>query len=142
VGLGLEYLKNFGKDPRVYIAWSNDADFSPKKVRDYSEYIELIEVDDDLEITSGLLPDQIDEQPSFLALDTNLKIVQVMDLMDQVIRQRVPLLDNIKDRRLGIQTLDDKSIIDKLDISLPTTVSEHALTELMIMIDQIMQNRN
>jgi len=64
-----------------------------------------------------------------LALDADLNIVQVVDLMDQVINQREP-------------HLDDKPIIDKLNISLPTTVSEYALTELMIMIDQIMQNRN
>ena len=142
VGLGLEYLKSFGKDPRLYIAWSNDVDFSSKKVRDYSEYLELIEVDDDLEIISESLPEQIDEQPSFLALDADLQIVQVVDLMDQVINQRESFLDDMKGRREVIQTFDDKSIIDKLDISLPTTVSEHALTELMTMIDQIMQNRN
>jgi len=66
----------------------------------------------------------------------------VVDLMDQVINQRESFLDDMKGRREVIQTFDDKSIIDKLDISLPTTVSEHALTELMTMIDQIMQNRN
>jgi len=142
VGLGWEYLKSSGKDPRVYIAWSNDMDFSPKKVRDYSEYLELIEVDDDLEIISEILPEQIDEQPSFLALNADLQIVQVVDLMDQVVNQRVPLLDDIKDRRVEIQTLDDKSTINKLNIPLPTIISEYALTELMIMIDQIMQNRN
>jgi len=140
--VGWENLNSFGKDSRVYIAWSNGVDFNPKKVRDYSEYPEFLEADDDLETISKPLPEQIDEQPSFLALDTNLKIVQVVDLMDQVINQRVTLLDDIKDRRVGIQTLENKSIIDKLNISLPTTVSEHALTELMIMIDQIMQNRN
>ena len=129
VGLGLEYLKSLGKDPRVYIAWSNDVDFSSKKVRDYSEYLELIEVDSDLGIISEPSLEQIDEQPSFLALDADLNIVQVVDLMDQVINQREP-------------HLDDKPIIDKLNMSLPTTVSEYALTELMIMIDQIMQNRN
>jgi hypothetical protein len=129
VGLGLEYLKSLGKDPRVYIAWSNDVDFSSKKVRDYSEYLELIEVDSDLGIISEPSLEQIDEQPSFLALDADLNIVQVVDLMDQVINQREP-------------HLDDKPIIDKLNTSLPTTVSEYALTELMIMIDQIMQNRN
>ena len=129
VGLGLEYLKSLGKDPRVYIAWSNDVDFSSKKVRDYSEYLELIEVDSDLGIISEPSLEQIDEQPSFLALDADLNIVQVVDLMDQVINQREP-------------HLDDKPIIDKLNIPLPTTVSEYALTELMIMIDQIMQNRN
>ncbi len=138
----MEYLKSFGKDPRLYIAWSNDVDFSSKKVRDYSEYLELIEVDDDLEIISESLQEQIDEQPSFLALDADLQIVQVVDLMDQVINQRESFLDDMKGRREVIQTFDDKSIIDKLDISLPTTVSEHALTELMTMIDQIMQNRN
>ena len=142
VGLGLEYLKSLGKDPRVYIAWSNDVDFSSKKVRDYSEYLELIEVDSDLGIISEPSLEQIDEQPSFLALDADLSIVQVVDLMDQVINQRKPFLDDMKGRREVIQTFDDKLIIDKLDISLPTTVSEHALTELMTMIDQIMQNRN
>jgi hypothetical protein len=142
VGLGLEYLKNFGKDPRLYIAWSNDVDFSPKKVRNYSEYLELIEVDDDLEIISEPPLEQINQQPSFLALDADLKIVQVVDLMDQVINQRGPHLDDVKGRRVVTQTFDDKSVVDKLNISLPTTVSEYALTELMIMIDQIMQNRN
>ena len=142
MGLGLEYLKSLGKDPRVYIAWSNDVDFSSKKVRDYSEYLELIEVDSDLGIISEPSLEQIDEQPSFLALDADLSIVQVVDLMDQVINQREPFLDDMKGRREVTQTFDDQSIIDKLNISLPTTVSEYALTELMIMIDQIMQNRN
>ena len=142
VGLGLEYLKSFGKDPRLYIAWSNDVDFSSKKVRDYSEYIELIEVDDDLEIISESLPEQIDEQPSFLALDADLQIVQVVDLIDQVINQRGPFLDDIKGRREVTQTFNDKSVVDKLNIPLPTTISGYALTELMTMIDQIMQNRN
>jgi hypothetical protein len=102
----------------------------------------LIEVDDDLEIITESLPEQIDEQPSFLALDADLQIVQVVDLIDQVINQRGPFLDDIKGRREVTQTFNDKSVVDKLNIPLPTTISEYALTELMTMIDQIMQNRN
>jgi hypothetical protein len=102
----------------------------------------LIEVDDDLEIISEPSLEQIDEQPSFLSLDADLNIVQVVDLMDQVINQRGPRLDDMKGRREVIHTFDGKSVVDKLNIPLPTTVSEYALTELMTMIDQIMQNRN
>jgi len=52
VGLGLDVMKDkvnntTQKDPRIYVSYSNSLDFNPKKVRDYSEYIALIEVGED-----------------------------------------------------------------------------------------------
>ena len=53
VGLGFDIYKNkitgsSEKDPRLYVAWVNSLDLLNKKVRDFSEYIELIEVNDEL----------------------------------------------------------------------------------------------
>ena len=52
VGLGVDILRDkvkdtTQKDPRIQLSWFNSIDFDSKKVRNYSEYLALIEVSED-----------------------------------------------------------------------------------------------
>ena len=84
VGLGFDIYKNkitgsSEKDPRLYVAWINSLDLSEEKVRDYSEYIELIEVDDELIST----PDPIiEDQIQFVSFNES-ELSSIISLIDQ-----------------------------------------------------------
>ena len=71
-------------EPRIYVAWNNDMNFTEEKTMDFSEYIELIEVSDEEIITEELLKNDLN---AFRDLG-NFELFEIIELFDDVTTQR------------------------------------------------------
>ena len=71
-------------EPRIYVAWNNDMDFTQEKTMDFSEYIELIEVSDEEIITEKLVKNDLN---AFRDLG-NFELFEIIELFDDVTTQR------------------------------------------------------
>mgnify|MGYP001430280575 FL=1 len=71
-------------EPRIYVAWNNDMDFTQEKTMDFSEYIELIEVSDEEIITEELVKNDLN---AFRDLG-NFELFEIIELFDDVTTQR------------------------------------------------------
>ena len=71
-------------EPRIYVAWNNDMNFTEEKTMDFSEYIELIEVSDEEIITEELVKNDLN---AFRDLG-NFELFEIIELFDEVTTQR------------------------------------------------------
>ena len=71
-------------EPRIYVAWNNDMNFTEEKTMDFSEYIELIEVSDEEIITEELVKNDLN---AFRDLG-NFELFEIIELFDEVNIQR------------------------------------------------------
>ena len=94
-------------EPRIYVAWNNDMNFTEEKTMDFSEYIELIEVSDEEIITEELVKNDLN---AFRDLG-NFELFEIIELFDEVTTQR-----------------SDKNIITKVTTNIQSV--ENILSEL------------
>ena len=94
-------------EPRIYVAWNNDMNFTEEKTMDFSEYIELIEVSDEEIITQELVKNDLN---AFRDLG-NFELFEIIELFDEVTTQR-----------------SDKNIITKVTTNIKSV--ENILSEL------------
>ena len=71
-------------EPRIYVAWNNDMNFTEEKTMDFSEYIELIEVSDEEIIIEELVKNDLN---AFRDLG-NFELFEIIELFDDVTTQR------------------------------------------------------
>ena len=90
VGVGYDMYKDkvdntSENEPRIYVAWNNDMDFTQEKTMDFSEYLELIEVSDEDRLITEELVDI--DSTSFRDLG-NFKLLEIIEIFDEVTIQR------------------------------------------------------
>ena len=121
-------------EPRVYIAWSNSTDFSQEKTRDFSEYLDLIEVSDEdkLLASEGITKVKKDSFTDF----GNLDLFEIIDVLDQVSIQRgdTSILAKVS---TSIQSAD--KIISEID---SLSKEGKTLSDYLGLIDSTISQRN
>ena len=118
VGVGYDMYKDkvdstSENEPRIYVAWNNDMDFTQEKTMDFSEYLELIEVSDEDRLITEELVD-IDSTP-YRDLG-NFELFEIIEIFDEVTTQR-----------------GDTSTMAKVSISIQS--AENILSELNSLSD-------
>jgi len=91
LGIGYDIFKDkvnntSENQPRVYLAWNNSMDFSQEKTKNFSEYIELIEISEEDRLLAN--EDVIKIKTGSFTDFSNLEIFEIIDLLDQVSIQR------------------------------------------------------
>jgi len=139
LGLGYDIFKDkvnnsSENEPRVFIAWSNSTDFSQEKTRDFSEYLELIEVseEDKLLASEGITKVKTDSFTDF----GNLDLFEIIDVLDQVSIERgdTSILAKVS---IGIQSAD--KIISEID---SLSKDGKTLSDYLGLIDSTISQRN
>ena len=87
VGLGIDLYKdkitgNSENEPRIYLAWVKDATINSSESRNYSDYLELIEVSDKKIIEETILEDPFSIDQYLLLND--LELNEIILLVDKV----------------------------------------------------------
>ena len=139
LGLGYDIFKDkvnnsSENEPRIYIAWSNSTDFSQEKTRDFSEYLELIEVseEDKLLTSEDITKSKKDTFTDF----ANLDLFEIIDVLDQVSIQRgdTNILAKVS---TSIQSTD--KIISEID---SLSKDGKTLSDYLGLIDSTISQRN
>ena len=90
VGVGYDIYKDkvdstSENEPRIYVAWNNDMDFTQEKTMDFSEYIELIEISDE----DRLITEEVADNDSTPYRDLgNFELFEIIEIFDEVTTQR------------------------------------------------------
>jgi len=143
VGLGLDILKDkvnntTQKDPRFYLSYSNSIDFNPKKVRDYSEYLALIEVSDE-----GVIDEIIEPMVENFTVMDGMNLSELIEMIDQISIERDPYFGvRNKNESIKIRKLPKQSMENNLEYGILLADEQQDLTQIMLQIDQIINNRN
>jgi hypothetical protein len=147
VGLGLDVMKDkvnntTQKDPRIYVSYSNSLDFNPKKVRDYSEYLALIEVSEDEGIDAEETSETAIQAIDFVIIG-ELDLSELISLIDQVALERNPYSE-IKNNAGSTKTkgLRKQSMDNDLNFGMLLAGGGYDLTEIMLQLDQTIDKRN
>jgi hypothetical protein len=147
VGLGLDIMKDkvnntTQKDPRIYVSYSNSLDFNPKKVRDYSEYLALIEVSEDEGIDAEETSETVIQAIDFVIIG-ELDLSELISLIDQVALERNPYSE-IKNNAGSTKTkgLRKQSMDNDLNFGMLLAGGGYDLTEIMLQLDQTIGKRN
>lgn len=147
VGLGLDVMKDkvnntTQKDPRIYVSYSNSLDFNPKKVRDYSEYISLIEVSED-EIIDEEQPSKIEIMASDFIIFDEKNLSELITLIDKISNERNPYF-KVQDRKKStkIREYPWQSMENDLNFEMLLAAERYDLTEIMLQLDQTIDKRN
>ena len=147
VGLGLDVMKgkvnnSTQKDPRIYVSYSNSLDFNPKKVRDYSEYLALIEVSEDEGIDAEETSETVMQAIDFVIIG-ELDLYELISLIDQVAFERNPYSE-IRNNAESTKTkvLRKQSMDNDLNFGMLLAGGEYDLTEIMLQLDQTIDKRN
>ncbi len=147
VGLGLDVMKDkvnntTQKDPRIYVSYSNSLDFNPKKVRDYSEYLALIEVSEDEGIDAEETSETVIQAIDFVIIG-ELDLSELISLIDQVALERNPYSE-IKNNAGSTKTkgLRKQSMDNDLNFGMLLAGGGYDLTEIMLQLDQTIDKRN
>ena len=147
VGLGLDVMKDkvnntTQKDPRIYVSYSNSLDFNPKKVRDYSEYLALIEVSEDEGIDAEETSETVIQAIDFVIIG-ELDLYELISLIDQVAFERNPYSE-IRNNAESTKTkvLRKQSMDNDLNFGMLLAGGEYDLTEIMLQLDQTIDKRN
>ena len=147
VGLGLDVMKDkvnntTQKDPRIYVSYSNSLDFNPKKVRDYSEYLALIEVSEDEGIDAEETSETVIQAIDFVIIG-ELDLSELISLIDQVALERNPYSE-IKNNAGSTETkgLRKQSMDNDLNFGMLLAGGGYDLTEIMLQLDQTIDKRN
>ena len=135
VGLGFDIYKNkitgsSEKDPRLYVAWVNSLDLSEQKVRDFSEYIELIEVDDELISTTDPV---VEEKIQFVSFNES-ELSSIISLIDQTAVDR-------GDTAFANYTPEFKSTNEIID-QLSKSSNDKSLSDYLTSVDETISQRN
>ena len=142
VGLGYGVYKDkkngsSEKEPRAYVSWVNSIDLSQQKARDYSEYIELIEVSEELmevdeELISQADPvlEDIFQFKSFNESDLS----SIISLINQTAVDR----GDIAFANYMPQFKSTDEIIDQLSKS----SNDKSLSDYMASVDETISKRN
>jgi len=147
VGLGLDVMKDkvnntTQKDPRIYVSYSNSLDFNPKKVRDYSEYIALIEVSED-EIIDEEQPSKIEIMASDFIIFDEKNLSELITLIDKISNERNPYFGaQDKKESTKIRELPRQSMENDLNSGILLVSEQYDLTEIMLQLDQTIDKRN
>ena len=147
VGLGLDVMKDkvnntTQKDPRIYVSYSNSLDFNNRKVRDYSEYLALIEVGDD-EITDEVKPLEIEITASDFTIMDEMSLSELILLIDQISIKRNPYsgVDN-KEKLNKKRKLQKQSMENNWDYGILLAGEQDDLTDILLQLDQTINKRN
>ncbi len=147
VGLGLDVMKDkvnntTQKDPRIYVSYSNSLDFNPKKVRNYSEYLALIEVSEDEGIDAEETSETVIQAIDFVIIG-ELDLSELISLIDQVAFERNPYSE-IKNNTGSTETkgLRKQSMDNDLNFGMLLAGGGYDLTEIMLQLDQTIGKRN
>jgi len=147
VGLGLDVMRDkvnntTQKDPRVYVSYSNSLDFNPKKVRDYSEYIALIEVSEDDFTDEVKLSEALIRASDFTIMD-EMNLSDLIVLIDQISIERNPY-SGIRNKKESTRTREfpKQSMENNLDYGILLAGEQNDLTKIMLQLDQTIENRN
>ena len=135
VGLGFDVYKNkrtgsSENDPRLYVAWSNSLDLSQQKVRDFSEYIELIEVDEELISTADPVVEDVIQFVSFNESDLS----SIISLIDQTAVDR-------GDAAFANYSPEFKSTNEIID-QLSQSSNDISLSDYLASVDETISKRN
>ena len=117
-------------DPRLYVAWSNSLDLSQQKVRDFSEYIELIEVDDELISTANPVVEDVIQFVSFNESDLS----SIISLIDQTAVDR-------GDAAFANYSPEFKSTNEIID-QLSKSSNDTSLSDYLASVDETISQRN
>jgi len=135
IGLGFDVYKDketgsSEKEPRAYVSWMNSIDLSQQKVRDFSEYIELIEVGEELMSPTDPVVENIIQFVSFNESDLS----SIISLIDQTAIDRGDTaFANYKP-----QFKSTNEIIDQLSQS----SNDKSLSDYMASVDETISKRN
>ena len=147
VGLGLDVMKDkvnntTQKDLRIYVSYSNSLDFNPKKVRNYSEYLALIEVSEDEGIDAEETSETVIQAIDFVIIG-ELDLFELISLIDQVAFERNPYSE-IKNNAGSTETkgLRKQSMDNDLNFGMLLAGGGYDLTEIMLQLDQTIGKRN
>ena len=135
VGLGFDVYKDkvagsSEKEPRAYVAWTNSIDLSQQKVRDFSEYIELIEVGDELIPQADPVAEDIVQFVSF----NESELSSIISLIDQTAVDR----GDTAFANYMPQFKSTDEIIDQLSES----SNDKSLSDYMASVDETISKRN
>jgi len=147
VGLGLDVMRNkvnntTQKDPRVYVSYFNSLDFNPKKVRDYSEYLALIEVSKDDFTDEAKLSETAIKSTDFIVMD-EMNLSELILLIDQISINRNPY-SGIENKRESTNRgkLPKESMENYLDYGILLAGEQNNLTNILLQLDQTIDKRN
>jgi len=146
VGLGLDVMKDkvnntTQKDPRIYVSYSNSLDFNPKKVRDYSEYIALIEVSDDKDIEGEETSETAIQAIDFVVIG-ELDLSELISLIDQVTFERDPYSEIRKNgESTKTKDLRKQSMEKDLNFGMLLVNEQYDLSEIMLQLDETIDMR-
>tara|TARA_Y100001936_G_scaffold213582_1_gene222638 strand:- start:134 stop:1906 length:1773 start_codon:yes stop_codon:yes gene_type:complete len=134
-GLGFDIYKNkitgsSEKDPRLYVSWINSLDLSQEKVRDFSDYIEMIEVDDELITTSDPI---IEDQIQYVSFNER-ELSSIISLIDQTSVDR-------GDTAFANYTPEFKSTNEIID-QLSKSSNDKSLSDYLTSVDETISKRN
>tara|TARA_B110000438_G_scaffold70891_1_gene71122 strand:+ start:6387 stop:8162 length:1776 start_codon:yes stop_codon:yes gene_type:complete len=141
VGLGIDLYKDkiTGKsenEPRIYLAWNKDATINSSETRNYSDYLELIEVTDKKIIENTIIEDPFSIDQYLLLNDLDLN--EIILLVDEVSSQRND--GNSK----STQPIDKNKSFSRpnynLDVDAMTQPND--LSEYMNLMDQTIDQRS
>ena len=138
LGLGYDIYKDKVNDssenePRVYMAWSNSMDFSQEKARDFSEYIELIEVsEEDRFANEDAVKIKADSYTDF----GNLDLFEIIGVLDQVSIQRG---DTTILAKVSTSIQSTENIISEID---SLSKDGKTLVDYLGLIDSTISQRN
>ena len=135
VGMGFDIYKDkvsgtSEKEPRVYVSWVNSIDLSQQKVRDFSEYIELIEVDDEIISPIKSSNEEIVQYVSF----NESELSSIISMIDQTAVER----GDTAFANLTPQFKSPKDIIDQLSES----SNDQTLSDYLASVDETISKRN
>ena len=129
------------KDPRIYVSYSNSLDFNPKKVRDYSEYIALIEVSDDKDIEGEETSETAIQAIDFVVIG-ELDLSELISLIDQVTFERDPYSEIRKNgESTKTKDLRKQSMEKDLNFGMLLVNEQYDLSEIMLQLDETIDMR-
>jgi len=147
IGMGLDITKDKAnntthKDPRFYLSYSGSIDFSSKKVRNYSEYLELIEYSED-DITDEIVLLETTIKASDFTIMDDMNLSELIVLIDQIANQRNTYIESQnKNEFIQKRKLPKQSMENNLEFGVLLTGDQDDLTEIMLKLDQTIENRN
>jgi len=147
VGLGLDVMRDkvkrsTQKETRVYLSYSNSLDFSSKKVRDYSEYLALIEINDDDFVDEVKFSETAIDASGFIIMD-EMNLSELIILIDQISSERNPYAGSQnKNESTQTRKLPKQSMEKNLEYGILLAGEQDDLTNIMLRLDQTIKNRN
>ena len=114
VGLGIDLYKDkiTGKsenEPRIYLAWNKDATINSSETRNYSDYLELIEVTDKKIIENTIIEDPFSIDQYLLLNDLDLN--EIILLVDEVPHKEMMEILSQLSRLTKTKVSQDQTII-------------------------------